>query len=197
MGIVIQVVTFAISACFYGAYFYKQIRLKKHGVHTNRLAKGSKPKRTAVIEGCLLAATYGTAAAQGVSVLFYERLLSLALPMPVRISGLALAFAGVVVFILAITEMRGNWRAGVDQSQSTQIVTSGIYKISRNPAFVGFDLLYIGTALALPSLILIGFSVACVILLHLQIIEEEAYLPIVFGEEYLRYKKDTPRYLFF
>ncbi len=46
--------------------------------------------------------------------------------------------------------MRDSWRAGFSYDQRTGLVMTGIYRLSRNPAFLGFDLLYIGCA-AVPS----------------------------------------------
>ena len=43
--------------------------------------------------------------------------------------------------------MRDFWRAGIPETDKTELVTEGIYQISRNPAFLGFDLLYIGILL--------------------------------------------------
>lgn len=43
--------------------------------------------------------------------------------------------------------MRDSWRAGISETDKTELVTEGIYQISRNPAFLGFDLLYIGILL--------------------------------------------------
>ena len=43
--------------------------------------------------------------------------------------------------------MRDFWRAGISETDKTELVTEGIYQISRNPAFLGFDLLYIGILL--------------------------------------------------
>ena len=43
--------------------------------------------------------------------------------------------------------MRDSWRAGIFETDKTKLVTEGIYQISRNPAFLGFDLLIIGTLL--------------------------------------------------
>lgn len=82
-------------------------------------------------------------------------------------------------------------------SQPESIVTKGIYRYSRNPGFVGFDFLYIGIAVALPNMLIVGAAVFAVALLHLQVLEEEKYLPNVFGNEYEQYKKQTPRYLLF
>ena len=186
-----------LITCFYTGYFMKQILLRKKGIHTNRLAKGRKPSKTTAVETALLAATYGIAVIQYASVFFSRFLLTLSFPVCVRRIGIALTGGGVIFFILAILSMRDSWRAGVDETQKTSIVTGGIYKVSRNPAFVGFDMLYLGTALALPNLILLVASVIGILLLHFQILEEEKYLPQAFGDEYWQYRNRTPRYFLF
>ena len=186
-----------LITCFYALYFYKQIQLRRQGIKTNRLAKGSKPAKTATVERWLLVATYGTAVIQYLSVFIQKHMLPFTLPLWVRWIGLVIAACGVIIFLLAITTMRDNWRAGVDESQSTEMVTRGVYRFSRNPAFVGFDLLYIGTVLALPNIPMLLAAIVAIVVLHLQIVEEEAYLPSVFGESYLAYKKRTPRYFLF
>ena len=53
---------------FYALYFAKQLALTKRGIHTNRLAKGVKPKQTLRLERFLLLATYATAFIQFASV---------------------------------------------------------------------------------------------------------------------------------
>jgi len=192
-----QVATFLMISCFYFAYFYKQFRLRKKGIRTNRLAKGSKPNRTAIIESFLLAATYVTAVIQYASVFWPAYMLPLPSSLPVRIAGLILNGFGVTCFIAAVFVMRDSWRAGIDEEQKTAIVTKGIYKYSRNPAFLGFDLLYIGTFLAVPNVIMLAAAIIAICLLHLQILEEEKFLPSFFGDDYKRYKQNTPRYLLF
>lgn len=192
-----KICTGILISCFYVLYFAKQLLLRRKGIHTNRLAKGSKPRKTAMIETGLLITTYGCAAVQCASVFLSRFMLPLPLPAAVRVAGLILAGGGVVFFLLAITVMRDSWRAGVDESQKTEIVTSGIYRHSRNPAFVGFDLLYIGTALAVPNVVMTAAAVLGIVFMHLQILEEEKFLPGIFGDEYLQYKQHTPRYLLF
>lgn len=75
------------------------------------------------------------------------------------------------------------------------MVTAGIYAIIRNPAFLGFDLMYIGILVMYFNPIMIVFTVFAVIMLHLQILNEEKFLPSIFGEEYERYKRTVFRYL--
>lgn len=193
----ISIFLFVLITCFYAAYFYKQFSLRKSGIATNRLAKGDKPIRTRRIEAALLFATYGTAVVQYVSVFFGKYMLAFSLPLAVRIIGLILAGLAVLFFLFAIFHMKDSWRAGIDESQKTSIVTTGVYRFSRNPAFVGFDLLYIGSILASPNLIMTTMAFFSILLLHLQILEEEKYLSRVFGDEYADYRKKTPRYLLF
>ena len=61
-------------------------------------------------------------------------------------------------------------KAGVSKTDKTELVTNGIYQISRNPAFLGFDLLYIGTLLMFFNWILCFLTVFAVIMYHLQIV---------------------------
>lgn len=117
-------------------------------------------------------------------------------PVSVRIFGAILSVAGTAIFIVAVWTMRDSWRAGVSKTDKTELVTNGIYQISRNPAFLGFDLLYIGTLLMFFNWILCFLTVFAVIMYHLQIVNvEEDFLFATFGNEYLQYKKKVCRYI--
>ena len=114
----------------------------------------------------------------------------------VRTVGALIAFMGMTVFVLSVITMKNNWRVGVSTSEKTELVTKGIYSISRNPAFLGFDLMHIGVLIMfynIPLFVLTAFSV---FLLHMQIVNvEEDHLTAVFGKEYVEYKKSVCRYL--
>ena len=71
----------------------------------------------------------------------------------------------------------------------------GIYSISRNPAFLGFDCVYMGFLLLFFNWPLLVLSVFAMVMLHLQILQEEKYLEETFGAEYTQYKAKTCRYL--
>ena len=74
-------------------------------------------------------------------------------------------------------------------------MTGGIYRYSRNPAFLGFDLMYIGVFLMYCNLLTGMFTVFATVMLHLQILQEERYLTAAFGAEYLDYRHQVLRYL--
>ena len=117
------------------------------------------------------------------------------LPVPVRVAGLILGFAGDIVFGMAVWTMKDSWRAGLAEDDSTEMITEGIYQYSRNPAFLGFDMVYMGILLIYCNIPLILFTLFAMGMLHLQIKQEEVYLQTVFGEKYVDYRRKVHRYL--
>lgn len=113
----------------------------------------------------------------------------------IKILGLALVSAGFILGILALITMRNSWRVGIKYDQKTDLVTTGIYRISRNPYFLSYDILIFGYILIFPSLILIILYVTLVIVFHRMILEEEKYLQSVHDTTYLDYKRKVNRYL--
>lgn len=180
-----------VIAVFYGVYFLKMFSQHRAGIRTDQLGAGKKG-REKTIEICLKASTLAAAASEIISLIMDTALFSL----PVRAAGFILASAGTVLFIAAVTAMGDSWRAGVSTGSHTDLVTGGIFRISRNPAFLGFDLVYVGFFLMFGNLPLGVISAVCVLMFHLQIIYvEEKFLPVNFGEDYRKYSEKVCRYL--
>jgi protein-S-isoprenylcysteine O-methyltransferase Ste14 len=191
----IQLIGFLIVFSFYGSYFAKQRLQRTQGISTDRLGRGNKPKKTLVIEVSLKITTFSMAGVQLGSIMMDTRWLSFISSNALRYTGIAAALAGTMIFIVAMATMRNSWRAGVDASQKTELVTDGLYRFSRNPAFLGFNLFYLGITLAFCNPVSLLFFVLCAALLHLQIVEEEKFLTSAFGGAYLQYRKHTGRYV--
>ena len=185
----------AVLSLFYILYFVRMLMLRSQGITGNLLGKGDKPRSALRIELALRAATLAGGLIQFGSVLLPIPAWPFREWFPLQVIGSILAFAGFIFFAIAIATMRNNWRAGFTKNQNTELVTKGIYKISRNPAFVGFDLLYLGCATAFPNLLNIAVALASLFLFHWQILGEENYLTETFGEKYVRYMGSTRRYL--
>lgn len=189
-------ILFLILLClFYTIYFAKAIALARQGISVDLLGRGDKPTKTINIEIMLKAITCLGAIIQFVSVVFPSLIWSLSVPLLVQFIGAGFVAIGTVFFAFSVVVMRNNWRAGFDKSQKTTLVTAGIYKISRNPAFVGFDLLYIGCAVAFPNIIMIITAVAAITAFNMQILNEEKFLAEKFGREYIEYKRKARRYM--
>ena len=102
---------------------------------------------------------------------------------------------GDLIFLISVLCMKDSWRAGIPDEDRTHLVTVGIYAYSRNPAFLGFYLQYIGVLLMYCNLLTGLFTAFAIVMLHLQILQEEKYLTSVFGTEYLEYRHQVYRYL--
>lgn len=188
-----QIVALFILGVFYIAYFAKMILQHRNGIKTDQIGKGSKPRKLLVIEILMKIATYSVVAVEIISIIWNFRIWK---SSPVWI-GIGIAFLGVLIFIIAMATMGDSWRAGIPSKDETQLVTTGIYRISRNPAFLAFDLMYLGMLIAFFNYLHLIFVLYAVIMLHFQILQEEKYLTHTFGEKYTQYKKRTGRYFIF
>lgn len=186
-----KVLGIVILLVFYSFYLGKIILQKRKGIKTDQIAKGKQKDKVFYIELIMKIATYAVVAVEVISIFS----VSSQLPKVIIMIGAIIALAGDVIFGTAIVTMKDNWRAGLAEEDKTEMVTAGIYKFSRNPAFLGFDCVYIGLLLMFFNWALLIFSVFAIIMLHLQILQEENYLPKVFGEEYIQYKKRVCRYI--
>ncbi len=186
-----QISGITILLMFYGCYFLKMGFQKKKGIQTNQIGKG-KVGTVKIIENMMKGVTILVPIIEVVSIYLHTT----KFPISVRISGICIGFIGVAVFVISVLTMRDSWRAGVSETDETELVTSGIYQISRNPAFLGFDLVYIGIALMFFNWGLLFVSVFAIVMFHLQIVNvEEKFLIKAFGSEYVDYQKRVSRYL--
>lgn len=97
-------------------------------------------------------------------------------------------FLSILFFLLATITMKDSWRVGIPL-EKTNIITDGIYKWSRNPAFVDFDLLYISSTLLYYNIPLLFNSIFAIVMLHMQILQKEKFMLKTFDNEYKNYKK--------
>ena len=108
---------------------------------------------------------------------------------------MSIAMLGDTIFLLSVLCMKDSWRAGIPDKDKTELVTTGIYRFSRTPAFLGFDLMYVGVLLLYGNLLTLSFSAFAIVMLHLQILQEERYLVNTFGAPYQEYCRHVSRYL--
>ena len=186
-----KIITLILMAAFYICYFAKLISQRKKGIHTDQLGKG-KVGFVKFIEITLKIVTCVLPFIQFISILSCKENVCASL----KIVGIAITAMGVAAFTLSVLQMKDNWRAGVQREDKTNLVMTGIYSISRNPAFLGFDLMYIGILVTYFNWYLCFATVIAVLLFHLQIVNvEEDFLIEAFGNEYLQYKSKVCRYL--
>ena len=179
-----------VLAVFYGIYLVKMWMQKRCGIQTMQFGR-RKEASIHTVERMMGIATVGIIPAQLMSVGFGWS----HLPAGARFTGLCVGMLGDLIFLISVLCMKDSWRAGIPDRDRTELVTAGIYAYSRNPAFLGFYLQYIGVLLMYCNLLTGMFTVFAIVMLHLQILQEEKYLQAVFGEQYLIYKERVFRYL--
>ena len=179
-----------VLAVFYGFYLVKQWRQKRRGIQTMQIGRG-KDTQTHTVETLMGIATVGIIPAQLLSITFDWS----HLPANARFTGFCVGMVGDLIFLISVLCMKDSWRAGIPANDKTELVTGGVYAYSRNPAFLGFDLQYIGVLLMFCNLLTATFTVFAVSMLHLQILQEERYLTATFGRAYLDYRHRVFRYL--
>jgi protein-S-isoprenylcysteine O-methyltransferase Ste14 len=111
-------------------------------------------------------------------------------------SGLALVALAVGLLIWGRqTLVTGG--TNVDPSlPSTAVVTSGPYRFSRNPLYMGLAVVYLGLTLALDTWWGIILLALVLIVMHQGVIQrEERYLERKFGDGYRQYRAAVRRYL--
>ena len=188
---VFQIGAVIILLVFYGCYFGKMLIQNKKGIQTDQIGKG-KVGFVRIIELTMKVATIFVLIVELISIYLNTS----SLPIWSRYIGIVIALLGDVLFVISVLTMKDSWRAGVSETDKTELVTNGIYQISRNPAFLGFDLVYIGILLMFFNWIMFAVSVFAIVMFHLQIVNvEEDFLTTAFRDEYLEYKKKVNRYL--
>ena len=110
-----------------------------------------------------------------------------------RIGGAVLLALGGVIYLTARLSFRSFRLAwGLNTGR---LVTSGIYRLSRNPQCVGWLLVLAGSALAGQSWVALLLALAYWLSTLVWIPREERVLKHRFGEEYRHYCAETPRYI--
>ena len=115
--------------------------------------------------------------------------------LPIILIGAALIFAGLALIVFARREM-AKFGQRTDPGQPTsQIVTYGVFSISRNPLYLGAVCLLLGIAVTAKLtwffILILPTLIACHYIL---IAPEERYLSAKFGDEYSSYTSRVHRW---
>ncbi len=107
--------------------------------------------------------------------------------------GLGLLAAALLWTIIAQNNMRNSWRIGIDTETKTELVTTGLFSISRNPIFLGMIIVLLGLFLTTPNALTGLFLILGYVLIQIQIRLEEDFLTQQHGQAYLKYKQSVRR----
>ena len=115
---------------------------------------------------------------------------------PVSIMSLIVLIFGVSLVFIA-SRLFTRFKTPIKPfEESTHLITTGIYKYTRNPVYIGMILILVGIGVYLGTLS--PFLVIPFFIYFIRkdfIVKEEAFLLEIFGEEYKSYKKNVRRWI--
>ncbi len=109
--------------------------------------------------------------------------------------GLGLLLVSLVWTFIAQAQMGNSWRIGIDAATKTQLVQHGVFRLSRNPIFLGMRVTLLSFFLILPNAVTFATLLLGDALMQIQVHLEEEYLRQTHGEDYQKYCQRTRRWL--
>lgn len=122
----------------------------------------------------------------------YEKLLLTA--QIFRFFGIIIALTGLVIRWLSIKQLKDKFTVNVSIVDKHELVTDGLYRLVRHPAYLGLWLFAFGLGWAMASwwslaVLVVAFSIA----IYYRIYVEEQVLRQAFGQAYEAYSRHTPK----
>jgi protein-S-isoprenylcysteine O-methyltransferase Ste14 len=115
---------------------------------------------------------------------------------PVHVVGVALLCFGGGLAVLAQAQMGESWRAGIDVAGSYELVCHGLFRVVRNPFYLGIILAVAGVVLMAPSVVTALGWIAVVLGCEIDVrLVEEPHLSKAFGPRYREYAAATGRFV--
>jgi protein-S-isoprenylcysteine O-methyltransferase Ste14 len=105
----------------------------------------------------------------------------------VFLAGILVYALGVVLMVVALITFRN--------TPADQPVAGGVYRVSRNPQWVGLVSVVLGIAIAIGSWTVVILTVMIMVFGHFRILAEEQTCLDQYGESYREYAERVPRYL--
>ena len=112
----------------------------------------------------------------------------------VKTVGATIVSIAVVLYAIAIGHLGKSWRLGIDRTTPGPLVTDGVYRWTRHPIYVAFDLLFVGTFLVLGRGIFLLLALVLIPLLHCHMLREERFLTELYDGAYCDYCRRVGRY---
>jgi len=121
------------------------------------------------------------------ATLIYTAFLPLKLDTVWFYAGFLIYLLGIIVGFIAMINFN---TTPVDKP-----VTEGVYRISRNPMYLGNFLIFAGTSIACASWVFLLLTMISVILSDREVIAEERWCLEKYGNAYREYMNRTPRWI--
>lgn len=101
---------------------------------------------------------------------------------------------GLIFTVLSLINLGKSTRLGLP-SEDTVLKTDGVYRFSRNPMYLGFNLFTLASMAYNLNMVTIIMGLYSLVIYHLIILGEERFLEKRFGKAYIKYKGNVRRYI--
>jgi protein-S-isoprenylcysteine O-methyltransferase Ste14 len=102
-------------------------------------------------------------------------------------SGLIICLFGMVFTIVAIMNFA--------TSPKNKVITTGLYRFTRNPTYIGLVLMQTGIGIACSSWLYLLLTAILMIMLNTGLPSEERFCLYLYGDDYRKYMNRTPRWI--
>lgn len=110
-------------------------------------------------------------------------------------TGIALLLLSLVWTVLAQSRMGESWRIGIDQEHRTKLVQSGVFRLTRNPIFLGMLMTLLGLFMVIPNALTLLTLALGFVLIQIQVRLEEEFLATAHGDQYAQYRRRVRRWI--
>ena len=118
------------------------------------------------------------------------------LGMAAPAAGAALVLIGLGIGLAGVREFRRHRTPTSPYRPTTALVTSGVFRVSRNPMYLGFVLIAVGVAIAFDSAAFLVSALLLAVLLQVAVIRpEERFLAKRYGADFEAYRRGTRRWI--
>ena len=113
----------------------------------------------------------------------------------IAVIGFVFLLSALTWVLVAQSHMQKSWRIGIDEDVKTELVQRGLFKVSRNPIFLGMRIMLMGLFLILPNAVMLTIWITGEILIQIQVRLEEEYLTRIHGDSYRAYQSQVRRWI--
>ena len=188
-----NILSIALLALFVLMVRIRSWKLKKRGIRT--IVFGRTDKSDFLLIPCVLAIVY-SALAKPTGLPMW-----IALVRPFWDStvpgwaGIGICLISNIGFALTLADFGDSFRVGIDEDKPGELITGGMFAISRNPIYVCFLLFFTGMFVVHRNIVMVVAVLVFSLAIHRQVLREEKFLKQQYGEQYKEYCKKVRRYL--
>ena len=114
---------------------------------------------------------------------------------PYTLAGIIFIIAGALLMMYGFSLFKKRKTPFIPYQKPVALLTTGVFKVSRNPLYLGLILILLGIATLTGCLLFFFVPVAQFFILNFTFIpREEETLEKIFGKDYLNYKRKVRRW---